>query len=168
MARVSVIQSVHHDAIHFVEVVTDGPNAAESRRVFYDSKRHRYKVIISQIILGEILAVILGKYGSYGEHEARLSKLLKAIYDSGADIGSSLVTFDPWKMRQMVEELTDMDSRLKRTDLIVLVLALSDPNSVRLFTRDSVLIRNERIIEYERRMRESGQRNVQLKIMHTL
>lgn len=154
--------------MHFVEVVTDGPDAAESRKVFYDSKRHRYNVVVPQIILGEILAVILGKYNSYREHEARLVMLLKAIYDSGANIKGGLIVFDPWKMREIVKDLTEIDPRLKRTDLIVLALALADPNSVRLFTKDSVILRSEGIIEYERMMRDRGHRNVRLKITHTL
>lgn len=164
----SINLSVHHDAVHFMEAVTRGPRADEARKVFYDSRRHNYLVIVSQIILGEIVAVILRKYGSYGEHEAALGRLLKVIYDSGAEIGRSFATFDPWKLRGMVRDLSELDSRLKRTDLIVLALALADPNSVRLFTRDNVLLENTRIMEYEARLRGEGKRNVRLLITDML
>lgn len=167
-ARRAVVQTVHRGAVHFVEAVIGGPEADEARRALYSSKRRSYKVIVSQIILGEILAVILGKYGSYGEHESGPVRLLRAIYDSGVDIRSGLVTPGPWKPRGIIDDLTELDPVLRRTDLIVLAIALADPDSARLFTKDSVLLENRKIADYERKMREGGLRNVCLKITHTL
>ena len=65
-------------------------------------------------------------------------------------------------------ELTRVDSRLAGADVMILAIALADPDSKFLFTPDQTLTENENVCNYELQLRHDEERSTRLKISSSL
>lgn len=98
------------------------------------------------------------------------------LHDAFADTGeganmdkrNGLRPIDPKKIAGMVAGLAKRVPELDGTDLIILAIALADPDSACLLTRDHVLVRSEKIMACEEELRNADRRDVRLRITYTL
>lgn len=112
------------------------------------------------VVVGEVVNKIL-------ERETDKEKISDKIY--------GLVKLIKEKMRANIQpasnealklacECLELDNHLTPTDSIILAQALSDRNSIQLFTFDAVLTTSLRLQEFEEELRKEGKRLHKLRI----
>lgn len=124
-----------------------------------------YRVLVPQIILGEIVAKILDKSDAVSLRNdlGKLGEVLKyKISVEECLPGTSRDT------PRIMLDMQSLDERLTPNDTMILSEVLADPDSKFFFTRDSNMLENLKIKNYENSLFESGSRNTHLKIRGSL
>lgn len=122
-----------------------------------------FDVVIPQIVLGEAFSTILRDYGNDGDILDMLNELCKYLKET-VDVETCLQSLTV-KTLEKARMLMDNDEFLKDTDAIIMAQVLLDPKSQRLLTHDSVLMKSRTIKDEEKRMRASGQRELELRVV---
>lgn len=154
------ISSVYLDSWYLIELTLNGESAKDVRRMFYKLMKGTYKVLVSQIVLGETLAVIVR------EHEQERQEIVEKLFCAldSYKIGKECIIPLKTEAFDIMVSLHQKDRRLAATDIMMVAHALSDPQSKFLFTPDSKLVGNPNIIELENELRNNDKRNEQLYI----
>ena len=158
----SGISRAYIDTHYFLSMVYDEDDVLVARRLFSQLDNNTYRVIVPQIILGEIVAKILDKSGAdslrndlgtlgeiFFKHKISVEKCIP-----GASMDAPHIMLD----------IQGLDDRLTPNDAMILSEVLADPDSKFFFTGDSDILANLKIKEYESDLFESGSRNTRLKI----
>ncbi len=121
-----------------------------------------YHIIISQIVLGESIAVITKKNNDPSEIIRKLySKMDK--YGIGSD-NMKPPPKEAFDIMTLLSSKTDLDP----TDTMIVSHALADPNSKFFFTSDSKLIGNQVIEDIEKELRDNDKRSVEMIIQDSI
>ena len=125
-------------------------------------KHNTYNIIISQIVLGESIAVIMRDNNDPSEI---IKKLCNKMYKYG--IGSDNMKPPPkeaFDIMMLLSSKTDLGP----TDTMIVSHALADPNSKFFFTSDSKLIGNQVIEDIEKELRDNDKRSVEMIIQDSI
>ena len=153
---------VHVDTWGIVEVLDRGEHAGRVESILRQSGPDSYLLVVSQAALGEAAAVVLRR----GPDAARLlDGMFALLSDYRVDPGSCMPPVDATVLA-IINELVWAVPELDMTDRIILAIALADPDSAFLITRDRKLVNNPAIGLYEERMRSLGRRNTVLTIIN--
>lgn len=159
---------VYYDSFFPMEVAERGRLAAYSRDLFSRIRRGPYAVAISQVVVGETHAVLMGRYADHARRMESIGRLHAAFQETGvyasAGAHGGLRPIDPKKIMGVMGGLLRRVPELDGTDLVILAVALADPYSAYLFTRDRMLVGNDKIMAYEEDLRKKERRIVRLQI----
>lgn len=143
-------------------MIGGGKHAARVESVLRKSGPDSYLLVVSQAALGEAAAVVLRR----GPDAARLlDGMFALLSDYRVDPGNCMPPVDA-AVLVIINELVWVVPELDMTDRIILAIALADPNSSFLITRDGKLVNNPAIVLYEKRLRSLGRRNTKLTIIN--
>ena len=152
----------HVDTWGIVEVLGRGEHAGRVESILRQSGPDSYLLVVSQAALGEAAAVIMRR----GPDAARLlDGMFALLSDYRVDPGSCMPPVDA-TILAIINELAWAVPELDMTDRIILAMALADPDSAFLITRDHALVNNPAIILYEKKMRADGRRNAVLRAVN--
>lgn len=153
---------VHVDTWGIVGVLGRGKHAGRVKSILRQSGPDSYLLAVSQAAPGEAAAVVLRR----GPDAARLlDGMFALLSDCRVDPGSCMPPVDATVLA-IINELAWAVPELDMTDRIILAIALADPDSSFLITRDGKLANSPAIVLYEKRMRSLGRRNTVLTIIN--
>lgn len=158
---------VRLDTYHLLEYAFNGRDAPVSGRLFRQIGDPQFRVVVTQTVLGEALAVMIRKCGSHEQLMECIGRMLHALRTCRVEAARCLGAFDP-EITEIISELRKRDKRLDGTDILMLAQALADEECEFLLTRDGMLIRNEKIIEYEAELRKRRRRRAKLEVRYIL
>ena len=140
-------------------MVNKNKSHRDVQKLMYRLKQPAFEVLVSQTVLGEVVAKILPKPAQ--ERADALSRLPKILQDHGID-PSACLTPPPSAAFKIMKRLHDNDPYLEATDIMIMSHVLADPNSKFFFTNDAKLLKSRQIKECERQLRDDGKRAVEL------
>ena len=153
------------DTHYFLSVIFEEDVACDARRLFYALRNRSYRVLVPQLVLGEISAKILEKTGADMLPD-RLQKYASLFSDYGID--HSCLPGVGRHVPQCMSELQEIDGQIDPNDALIVSQVLADPDSKFFFTNDAKMLDNQRIREYESKLRGTNRRNTRLKIIDWL
>lgn len=153
------ISRVYLDSYYVLEMVNKNKSHRDVQKLMYRLKQPAFEVLVSQTVLGEVVAKILPKPAQ--ERADALSRLPKILQDHGID-PSACLTPPPSAAFKIMKRLHDNDPYLEATDIMIMSHVLADPNSKFFFTNDAKLLKSRQIKECERQLRDDGKRAVEL------
>lgn len=123
---------------------------------------HGYEVVVPQVALGEVFAIVMKNNEARSDVEKRLVDLCDDLYK----VANPKTCFPPptTEIFQCTRDLTMQDSAIKNMDALITAHALTDPKSTRLITGDKSLLDSTVVRKIESELRESGKREVELRI----
>ncbi|MDE0267216.1 MAG: PIN domain-containing protein [Thaumarchaeota archaeon] len=153
------------DTHYFLSLIFEDDDASDVKRLFYKLQNGSYRILVPQLVLGEITAKILGKSQS-DELPDRLQKYhsLFSVYH----IDHSCLPGVDRRVSQHMSNLENIDDWLDPNDTLILSQVLADPNSKFFFTVDTKILYNPKILDYEYELRKDGDRTTKLKITESL
>ncbi len=160
------VSEAYIDTHYFLSIVYDEGDSQDARLLLSQLDNNAYRVLVPQIILGEIVAKILKKSDANSLRND-LGKLGEIFFKYKISVYECLPGTSKNTPRIMLD-MQNLDERLTPNDTIILSEVLADPDSKFFFTRDSNILENLKIKNYERSMFESGSRNTHLKIRGSL
>ena len=140
--------------------------SADIRRMFYRLKKHNnFTIVISQSVLGEILAVLLKDDET--NNNSTFMKFYEFFSEHNIDVKSCLPGISD-DICKMMLELRGLDNPLDQNDALIFAYALADPDSEIFLTGDSRIVGNPILIDHIDKLDKEGRRNVKLKIIDTI
>lgn len=160
------VSRTYVDAHYFLSLIYDEDDAQDARRLFSRLNHSIYRVLLPQIMLGEIVAKILDK-SDKGSLMDDFGRLCTIFFKYGISVEKCLPGIGANVPRIMLD-IQRLDERLMPNDAMILSEVLADPDSKFFFTNDRDILMSLKIKQYERDLFESGSRNTRLKIRGSL
>lgn len=158
---------VHAEACRLLEIIFRGKNSEPSRRLPCKLKSNSFRVLVPQAVIGEAVSKMLVAYPDPGDFADGVRRLRGLPGTYGTGVAECIPPFDP-RAIEIMAELRKVDKYIVGNDLLILAQVLADPESKFLFTRDSILLKSDKIAEIERRLHERDARRASLEIKYTL
>lgn len=155
------ISRVYLDSYYVLEMVNKNKSHLDVQKLMYRLKQPAFEVLVSQTVLGEVVAKILLKPAP--ECADALSRIPQILQDHNIDPVACL-TPPPSAALEIMQHLHSNDPYLDATDIMIVSHVLSDPNSKFFFTNDAKLLKSRQIKECEQQLRDDGKRETDLKI----
>lgn len=158
------VSRVYLDSYCPVELVKEGGEASDVRSLLYKLvNNNAFDVFISQIALGEALAVICRDSRSGNSHPRdTAAKLADVMNDNG--IGWERAVPPNGSAFGIMHALRKADGMLDPTDTMIVSHALADSESKFFLTTDNRLLGNREVIKLDEKLRVEGVRRTNLKI----
>ncbi|MDE0267224.1 MAG: hypothetical protein OXK17_09500 [Thaumarchaeota archaeon] len=153
------------DTHYFLSVIFEEDVACDARRLFYSLQSRSYRVLVPQLVLGEINAKILEKTGVSELHD-RFQKYASVFSDYGID--HSCLPGVGRHVSRCMSDLLEVDDQIDPNDALIVSQVLADPDSKFFFTNDTKMLDNQKILGYEYELRKTDRRNTRLKIIDWL
>jgi len=156
------VSRAYLDTYYLLEVVMKRRNKRTVEHLLSRIKSPSFKIMVPQIVLGEATAKIFSMCSENNESPCMLvEKVADLLQKYQINVKNCLPP--PRKEAfAIMAELADRDEMLDATDIMILAYALADPDSKFLFTTDTKMLRNARIKEYDRYLRDDKRRNTTL------
>lgn len=162
------ISRVYLDSYYLVELVKEGDDVNDVRRLLYRlAHSNAFEVFVSQIALGEVFTVICRDCQPGGPHPRDMAAKLAGIMEDNC-IGWERAVPPEGDAFGIMHELQKADEMLDPTDTMIVSHALADRHSKFFFTTDGTMLGNREIIRLEKRLRDDGMRETELKIQDRL
>ena len=162
------ISRVYLDSYYLVELVKEGDDVSDVRRLLYKlTHSNAFEVFVSQIALGEVFTVICHDCQPGGPCPRDMAAKLAGIMEDNR-IGWERAVPPEGDAFDIMRELREADKMLDPTDTMIVSHALADRHSKFFFTTDSTMLGNREIIRLEKKLRDDGMRETELKIQDTL
>lgn len=158
---------VHLDTYHLLEYAFDGKDAPVSSRLFRRIGGRQFRVVVTQTVLGEALAVMIRKCSTHERLMGCIGRMIYALRMCRVEAARCLEAFDP-EITGIISELRKRAVLLDGTDMLVLAQALADEDCEYLLTRDSMLIRSEGIMEYAEELRTRRRKRAKPEVRYIL
>lgn len=158
------ISRVYLDSYYLVELVKEGGEASDVRSLLYRlADSNAFNVFVSQVALGEVFTVICRDCEPGGPCPRDMAAKLVDVMERNR-IGWECAVPVGGDAFGIMRDLRDADEMLDPTDTMIVSHALADRHSKFFFTNDGSLLGNREIIKLEKRLREDGMRETDLKI----
>ena len=165
------ISRVYLDSYYLVELVKEGGEASDVRSLLYRlADSNAFNIFVSQVALGEVFTVVCRDCKPGGPCPRDMASKLTDVMESNRIGWECAVPVEGTAfgiMRDLREAdtmLDPTDTMLDPTDTMIVSHALADRYSKFFFTNDGSLLGNREIIKLEKRLREDGMRETDLKI----
>ena len=160
------VSRAYIDTHYFLSIVYDEGDSQDARLLLSQLGSNSYRVLVPQIILGEIVAKILDKSDADSLRND-LGKLGEIFFKYKISVEECLPGTSKDTPRIMLD-MQGLDERLTPNDAMILSEVLADPDSKFFFTRDRVILASLKIKKYENSLFEDRSRNTRLKIRDDL
>lgn len=158
------ISRVYLDSYYLVELVKEGGEASDVRSLLYRlANSNAFKVFVSQVALGEVFTVICRDCETSGSCPRDMAAKLADVMERNR-IGWECAVPVEGDAFGIMRDLREADEMLDPTDTMIVSHALADRHSKFFFTNDGSLLGNREIIKLEKRLRDDGMRETDLKI----
>ena len=162
------VSRVYLDSYYLVELVKEGGEASDVRSLLYKlASSNAFEVFVSQIALGEVFAVICRDCTPGGPRPQEMAARLADVMERN-HIGWERAVPPQGNAFGIMRKLREADETLDPTDTMIVSHALADRHSKFFFTNDGSLLGNREIIKLEKRLREDGMRETDLKLQDGL
>lgn len=150
------------DSSYLIGIVSDKPSEQSKVKDLLSKISKRCEIVVPQVVIGEVVSVITKNIDNTSKAYEKMQKFLNELYM----ILKPTSCLPPLEKEALcyAHVLSNRDSNLDITDLLIISQALQDRDSKYLFTSDSKLLRSKTIKEFECEIRKEGKRNKILKI----
>lgn len=156
------VSRAYVDTHYLLDVVFDGKHKRHTEHLFSQINNNSFLPLMPQIVIGETFSQICERCADRTRLDHLTGRFVSLVekyrWDNANMPSPSKRSF------QIAADLASIDDRIVGVDAELLSIALADQDSKFLFTRDTTLLNNKRICDYELRLRHDGERSTRLKI----